>query len=552
MSEIPYGTLGTWPIQSASAILNEFEENGLDCSNWIRKANSYRCAVGPEPGVAWVLMKQSDIASMNSASPQTLVLGLGSNSITVPRLAVIQAQRLIPGISLDPDALYIVQLADARWFLKRTYIEKRYNLRKTCSDSEWCDGTTNDVTGEPWTFLEILEDIFTKFNSFGGFLINSTWNEAKVHSANSGEFDPPETPENLRFEGISAWDALDQTCQQCGYFLRYNPFVGDIRIMQVGLAADPEPGEDGDLKAGYGGVRSVLGLATNYPLAPDSTVRSAGDDLLEDSEMILGSAMIPASVSVVFPTNDTDCGDGCEIDANHGWFKRIEVTAASVREDNPAEEYKFLESAIVGTTVVLNSTKYAQFDSSDLEDPTNIDELTTAAKEIAADYYRAIAFQASGRVVYAGIKRVVPGPHISEVIWRDWGDGLQTEVARWPVPVGLPKIPKRFTGGSGGGTIIVRFRLEEPVFCEACTASALVISRPSGMSSVPGEDPYENLIVVTDMTGCFLNEPRDDLVGRYGYAAYMDFTEGTNQPGCPGLENPGWEIISMCCFEDRC
>lgn len=443
--EAPFGSLGGQPIVSAATTIREFIEQGLDYSNWYRKANSYRCAVGPEPGYAWVLMQQDELKKLDSRQPQDLVLGIGAKSVTIKRLAFIQAQRLIPGASLDPDALYLVQLADVRWFLKRTYIEKNYNIRQTCGTEDWANATTKDLAGTPWTFLEIVEDLYSKFSTFGGFFTNAAYSADKVHGS------LPTPPENLRFEGISAWDALAMLCQQCGFFLRYDPLLGDVRIMKVGTATDPYPATDGDLTAGYGGAKSALaGVEARFGLTPTSLTRTTTDELVEDSESILGSPLVPASVSVVFPTNDTACGDFSEIAGSHGWYYRKEVTAATIRAANPSDAYKFLDNTATGTTVTIHSTKFAHFSTSGLTAATNDSDLTTLANTLATDYYTALGFQATGRIVLGGIKQVIPGPTISEVIWRDWGDGLHTEVARWAVPVGLPKPPHLFTGGGGG------------------------------------------------------------------------------------------------------
>lgn len=440
--EAPFGSLGGQPIVSAATTIREFIEQGLDYSNWYRKANSYRCAVGPEPGYAWVLMQQDELKKLDSRQPQDLVLGIGAKSVTIKRLAFIQAQRLIPGASLDPDALYLVQLADARWFLKRTYIQKNYNIRQTCGTEDWADATTKDLAGTPWTFLEIVEDLYSKFSTFGGFLASATYSASNVHGS------LPSPPENLRFEGMSAWDALASLCQQCGFFLRYDPLLGDVWIMKVGTATDPYPATDGDLTAGYGGAKSALaGVEARFGLTPTSLTRTTTDELVEDSESILGSPLVPASVSVVFPTNDTACGDFSEIAGSHGWYYRKEVTAATIRAANPSDAYKFLDNTATGTTVTIHSTKFAHFSTSGLTAATNDSSLTTLANTLATDYYTALGFQATGRIVFGGIKQVIPGPTISEVIWRDWGDGLHTEVARWAVPVGLAKPPKLFTGG---------------------------------------------------------------------------------------------------------
>ncbi|MES2790105.1 MAG: hypothetical protein V4719_10815 [Planctomycetota bacterium] len=549
--EIPFGSLGGQPIVSAATTMREFIEHGLDYSNWYRKANSYRCAVGAEPGMAWILMQQSTLKKLDSRQPQDLIFGLGEKSVTIKRLAIIQAQRLIMGASLDPNSLYLVQLADARWFLKRTIINARYNTMATCSTEKQCE------SGYLWTFLEIVEDIFTRFSSFGGFFPEFHFLETHVRGI------APDPPENLRFEGMSAWDALAQLCQQFGYFLRYDPFSGKVHILQIGLSEDPFAAADGDFRSGYGGARATLTDEQTFALAPKSLIRAANDNLLEDSESLLGSALIPESVNIVFMANDAECGEACDIDNAHGWMHRIVVTASTVKENllelNPdaSEQFQFLSSSITGTTVVLNSTKHAQFDSASLIEPTNIDDLEAEAEVMAMAYYKALGLQAHGRSVFAGILQVIPGPFISEVIWREWGDGMKTEIARWPSPVGIPRPQKVFTGGGGGGGAQqIRFSIVDPLtFTNPCEALAYVLSRPPGVTSV--EEEYGGTVYVQDRVGCFLNAPAEDLIGRGGYATYLtvdpdidiDFVPGAI---CPGMNRSGWEITYLCCPQDRC
>jgi hypothetical protein len=99
----------------------------------------------------------------------------------------------------------------------------------------------------------------------------------------------------------------------------------------------------------------------------------------------------------------------------------------------------------------------------------------------------------------------------------------------------------------GGGVITIRFQITDPVYCEACTATGTVLSRPPGMATVPGE--YDGTVTIADRLGCFLNESNEALIGRKGYAVYLSSEfEGP----CPGMPNPSFEIISLCCAETQC
>jgi hypothetical protein len=108
----------------------------------------------------------------------------------------------------------------------------------------------------------------------------------------------------------------------------------------------------------------------------------------------------------------------------------------------------------------------------------------------------------------------------------------------------------------GGGPPVVRFRIFESD-CDACSAVGEILSRPADASRVPGEyEIYGELnddltpkkfVDLQDKTGCYLNEPDDDLVGRLGYATYL-----TGEPKCAYQPGRGWEITALCEQQTEC
>lgn len=115
----------------------------------------------------------------------------------------------------------------------------------------------------------------------------------------------------------------------------------------------------------------------------------------------------------------------------------------------------------------------------------------------------------------------------------------------------------------GEALTTIRFVIVDPLVSPggSCSALAYVVSRPFGMSTVPEE--YGGTVVVEDMAGCFLCHPAEDLVGRGGYASYMDASPTTDGSpagdvmppetrACPGTPTPRWEIIALCRRDPRC
>jgi hypothetical protein len=115
----------------------------------------------------------------------------------------------------------------------------------------------------------------------------------------------------------------------------------------------------------------------------------------------------------------------------------------------------------------------------------------------------------------------------------------------------------RIQAAGGGGVLAIRFKLIEPIFCETRTATGIVVSRPPGMSVVPEEDPYGNVLVY-DLSGCFLTGSNLDLIGKIGYALCLYFDpiydfEGELPDVATGTPGSRWHIISLCCSnESQC
>jgi len=102
-------------------------------------------------------------------------------------------------------------------------------------------------------------------------------------------------------------------------------------------------------------------------------------------------------------------------------------------------------------------------------------------------------------------------------------------------------------------TQIIRFKIES-IVSSGVSALVKITARPCGMTEVSDEVSGE--VTVYDPCGCFLNEPDADLIGRCGWAAYVDPT-GIDATGT-GTDNSEtgtgtdiqqcrWEIFSLCC-----
>lgn len=123
----------------------------------------------------------------------------------------------------------------------------------------------------------------------------------------------------------------------------------------------------------------------------------------------------------------------------------------------------------------------------------------------------------------------------------------------WVVqPYGIAEFIPLVTNSSSGGGLTIRFRITASYNCGECYVSARVISVPYGVSvwNLPGVDVYDNYAVdVYDRSGCWFNEPPEDLSNRIGHAVYMTPLE---DGPCPDTIFNAWEVISLCDGEATC
>lgn len=432
------------PIISAANTFENLAKSGIDVSSVLHKCNSYRCGLGDEPGRAYLFMLRRDVERLARAKSadaailktHKLNLGTGGNGgptqeVTIPGLIFIRAHRLIPGYSQDPKALYVVELADKRWLADRSFINRRFNLRKTNgSDADYVESTTN--SGTPWTWAELIEEIWSEVNqtTVNGSLqpIIGTYSASKVPIPTPAL---TTTPANIRYDdGRSAWRALCDAVRRVGLEMVYDPLAGEFRAVQMGNGT---PWSGANYAAPSlkweGGVDSN---ATINKLTDGETKRRDKDLLLEDSEVIVGAYAYPKSVTVLFPIAHVSGDLTAPIFDVKGLFYPVVIEGSSLTElGNDAVYVAPAAQAANDTTLTIHDQTPAQFDDVDDDEPTNQDDLEDRAREVAGQYYRSLLDDLPGRWVFSGVRKFIPGQFIAEVVWRDFGDGLKTEVVRY-------------------------------------------------------------------------------------------------------------------------
>jgi hypothetical protein len=119
-----------------------------------------------------------------------------------------------------------------------------------------------------------------------------------------------------------------------------------------------------------------------------------------------------------------------------------------------------------------------------------------------------------------------------------------------------PEIKPRGGRGSGKACGDVRFQIlvADPL---TRTALCVITARPYGCSwsDIPATIFDMQAIEVCDPGGCFFNEPNAKMIGREGWAKYMQPIGGASW--CQGKRpyygtQPEWEVYSLCCAVDSC
>ncbi len=186
------------------------------------RANSYTNPAGPKPGRAFVLMLKSDIDTISANATHTLVFnsdidGVEAN-LTVAELHWVKATRVHKGGIDDPDALFMVELADKRLIAQQMSDtdEKNYNIRSYANTADYLTGTAV----ASWKAL--IDDLWGELPS--GF------------GAAPAIVDPlAGAPEDFRFSGVNAWQAVHEVLARVSNTSILNP-DGTFTFVKLGSA----------------------------------------------------------------------------------------------------------------------------------------------------------------------------------------------------------------------------------------------------------------------------------------------------------------------------
>lgn len=439
-----------------------------------RGANSLTVPIGQEPTRGYFLMLREDVAAIDLTAPQTFQL-LSSemhrggrvdqtSTLDFPNLYVVNDPLRIDGVGdANPVAVYLVDVADIRHALNRfSCLSKCYNLRKPgpgykIASAERFYSASLD-SAALWTWDTLCEDIWDQIG-------------VEIGSYPGLPYTPLGSPEDFRFFGVNAWDALHQVLAQIGCTTKPLPTQATVGFDIVQLGEDQA---------------NLTTYETKYNAKEKHNL-----DALDAVAL-----RVPHTIRVFFYYRDERQPDNWAL-APYSVDKTTGVTGA-----------------IAGTVLPLWSYIPARYDfTSGLQDSSALSNLAGEIK----DNWLQIHNVARARKVYMGIVAdVLPGELIRAVEWRDAGYGWQTTTSRRPeVSLASEKPPSWVASAERLHSVEhwIKFELTESLSAGS-NASAYVRMFVSG-AWVNNVSAVTATVDVYDSLGTF-SAP----VGSYGWARW--------------------------------
>ncbi len=389
------------------------DENQTPLDFWSR-ANSYTCPLGPDPGSAWAILTRADANTLAHDSFHSMRFEDGLTNETISSLGIVRQFAMNRALAGDEKATVLIELQDKRRQLRMSDINVQYNVRipapsVTAGTSLYYTESRNG--GALWTWQTMLDDIWGALPSIAG-------------TAPTLPFSPDATPEGFRFVGVNAWDALHVVLTKLQVTTRLDPFEDEFSYIRLG-------------------VEQTLNLS-------DFAERLVYD---YDPGQAYNLSKMPEKVRVYFGRRELY--QGIEKDTTQaGNWEMDPFTSIDVATN--------VSGALAGTVQKVWDDLAATIDGAGSVD--NGAALTSRANEVTAGIVAKLnVSHERNRKLYEGIITFLPGSQVTEVIWRNYGDGngLFTELIQSPKSAALEGSGVA-TVASGNGLAVVGEHLESP------------------------------------------------------------------------------------------
>ncbi len=353
-------------------------------------ANSYYSLSGLWPDVGWLLIARKDYDQIDpyATNLQLVLCDFVNEPLVVNNLTVVQARCVTRGLASDPNAIYLVQVANAEGIIYNPWFKfpttSQYNVRAPAYDGSYYSGSLN--VGVAWTWDGMVGDL---------------WNQA---SAILGAYPglpivPTGTPENFTFVGVSLWEAITRVLDLLGLSVAGD---NDAFTIVVSGAADPV----------------YEALASSSPL----------EDSMEYLD--IGSGRVPKEVIVYFHRRNAVYGTEETVRADSLQWQGTPVYSVTVAA--PADF-----ASAVGTAWVWSDFA-VRYDMDGNPLAADVTSAAAIAAERTTEFFNKIHEGTRGmsRDVYAGLIPFTTGSLVDGVRWYNTGlhpddyAGWRTEVVR--------------------------------------------------------------------------------------------------------------------------
>lgn len=325
-----------------------------------------------------------------------------ASPVTIQKLAIVRAKALT-GVQGEEDdtSIYLLDLADQRYFGRYTSLNKAYNVRSfrvidESNQPKYYKDTLNG--GSPWSWSDLVKDIW----SYLPTALFGTLTE-------EGDY-PTKEPDNFVFRGVTAWDAL-------------------MSVLDV---------------SGNTIVRSLTGTFKVVSSNGDQPVNEMETDIIRKrtynpSNDSFPACVYPEKVRVYFPADYMafqNYSDD-EVVAGQDAYRLKPLYSRDIDYSTFLEDVPLHQNVVPGLILPLHAPRTARYDFAGVL--LNSSELTTFAEQIATRYMAATTFDNSGvfrslHTIYHGFyPSLAPGARTEAVAWHLGPQGSKTEVLLSPL-----------------------------------------------------------------------------------------------------------------------
>lgn len=374
-------------------------------TDFVGKANAFTLPLGRDPGRGAVLMVRSDLDDLDENSFLQLVWESDFDTLTIQSLIITRAIALNKALTTDPNALFMVELADKRHVFPFSSIDSQYNVRMPAPSA---------LSGPNLYYPESLNS-----GAIWGWetMVGDIWSELPDDAGEAPllPYSPDGAPNDFRFIGVSAWHALHEVLDKLQIAVKYDPVNDIFSLVRLGETQD--------------------GLATTLDDLTD-----AGRLIYDFDPTESDLARMPETIRVFFrrqeALNDEAFAHGAEDDTSRSgnW-----ESAPSISKD--------VATGVSGVAAGSVLPVWNDLPALVNEEGTNTNSaaLGTRANEVAQNIEaRITTSDASQRKYFSGITTdILPGSEIDSVAWQDFGGdrdsaGLVTVVTQRQTATGLP------------------------------------------------------------------------------------------------------------------